>query len=193
MNATFALLANYEIHNLVRKLAWDVHRKYHTGIEVTRLPPHISLKQPFEIADLGLLEGYMHQLADSINPFEVELTGLQVVPARIDDLDSAILWIDVQETELLRGLHNRINHELELLIGDAQAPFDGAAYHFHMTVAIGGQPIEVYQQILAAFSGRIANLTYLVQELALFGYDDKASLDQGYMTYMVLPLGKRTI
>ena len=191
MKATFALLANREIYNLVRKLAWEVHRKYHTGIDVTRLPPHISLKQPFDISDLALLEDYMFELAGSISPFEVTLTGLQIVPAKTGELDSGILWIEVQETELLRGLHGRLNHELEQRIGNAQASFDGAAYHFHMTVAIGGQPFEVYQKILDEFSGRVMNLRSTVQELALFGYDDEASLDKGYLTYMVLPLGKQ--
>jgi 2'-5' RNA ligase len=190
MKATFALLANREIYNLVRKLAWEVHRKYHTGIDVTRLPPHISLKQPFDIADLALLEDYMVELAGSLSPFEVTLTGLQIVPAKTGDLDSGILWIDVQETEFLRGLHERLNRELEQRLGNAEAPFDGGAYHFHMTVAIGGQPFEVYQKILAEFSGRVVNLTSAVQELALLGYDDEASLDS-YLTYMVLPLGKQ--
>ncbi len=37
MKATFALLANNGIHNLVRKLSWDIHQKYRTGIDVTRL------------------------------------------------------------------------------------------------------------------------------------------------------------
>ena len=58
-----------------------------------------------------------------------------------------------------------------------------------MTVAIGGQPFEVYQKILDEFSGQGVNHSFTVQELALFGYDDGASLDKGYMTYMVLPLG----
>jgi hypothetical protein len=30
-----------------------------------------------------------------------------------------------------------------------------------------------------------------VDELALFSYDDEATLDKGYLTYMVLPLGKQ--
>jgi hypothetical protein len=38
MKATFALLANAEPHNQVRKLAWDIHQKYRTGIDVCRLP-----------------------------------------------------------------------------------------------------------------------------------------------------------
>ena len=57
-----------------------------------------------------------------------------------------------------------------------------------MTVAIGGQPFEVYRKIQAEFSSRLVNLQYLVQEIALFVYDDNASLAGGYMTYMVLPL-----
>ncbi len=56
MKAKFALLANNEIHNLVRKLSWDIHQKYRTGIDVTRLPPHISLKRSFDISSLHLLE-----------------------------------------------------------------------------------------------------------------------------------------
>ena len=70
MKAVFALLTNTEIHNLVRKLSWDIHQKYRTGIEVCRLPPHISLKQPFDISDLELLVKYMAELAGSITPWE---------------------------------------------------------------------------------------------------------------------------
>ena len=59
MKAAFALLANVEVYNFVRKLAWDIHRQYGTGTIDTRLPPHISLKQPFSIGDLAALEDYM--------------------------------------------------------------------------------------------------------------------------------------
>ena len=41
MKATFALLADHQIHDQVRKLSWDIHQKYRRGIDVTRLPPHI--------------------------------------------------------------------------------------------------------------------------------------------------------
>ncbi len=59
MKATFALLANTEVHNQVRKLSWDIHQKYRTGIDICRLPPHISLKQPFDVAEVGPVETYM--------------------------------------------------------------------------------------------------------------------------------------
>jgi 2'-5' RNA ligase len=190
MKATFALLANNEIHNLVRNLSWDIHQKYRTGIDVTRLPPHISLKQPFDVSDLNALEKYMVELAGTITPFEVRLTELQLVDIAIEGLNTGLLWLNVQETELLRQLHNRVNQELAARFGDAPAAFDGPEYHFHMTVALGNQPIETYRKIKDEFSGRLTNLQYTVQEMVMFVYDEMYSFSSGYMTYMALPVGK---
>lgn len=192
MKATVALLANAEIHNAVRKLAWDIHRKYHTGIDLGRLPPHISLKQPFDVPNMAELERYLVELASSISSFEVHLKQLDLVRTTIDNLDTGILWLDVQETEVLRQLHNRVNDDLASRIGSVPAAYDGAAYHFHMSVAIGGQTFDVYRRICDEFSGMLVDLHYTVQEIALFVYDDEASLAKGYMTCMVLPLGNKS-
>ena len=189
MKATFALLANTEIHNLVRRLSWDIHRKYRTGIEICRLPAHISLKQPFDISELNPLEGYMTDLAVSIPPFEVNLTGLELIETTIDGLETGILWLNVQETKLLRQLHNRLNQDLTLCFGDVSAPFDGPNYHFHMTIAIGGQPIETYKKIYSEFAGHLKDLQYIVRELGMFVYDDREEINAGYITYKILPLG----
>ena len=190
MKAGFALLANTEIHNLVRKLSWDIHQKYRTGIDVCRLPPHISLKQPFDVSDLELLGKYMAELAGSITPFEVHLTELELIDATIDGLDSGILWLNVQETEILRQLHNRVNEELTARFGNVPADFDGPNYHFHMTVAIGGVPIGTYRKIEAEFSAQLKSLQYKVRELVMFVYDERNSTNAGYMTYKILPLGE---
>jgi len=188
VKATFALLANTEIHNLVRRLSWDIHRKYRTGIEICRLPAHISLKQPFDMFDLNPLEEYMTQFADRIPPLEVNLTGLELIQATIDGLETGILWLNVKETALLRQLHNRLNQELTSKLGDISAPFDGPDYHFHMTVAIGGQPIETYQKIYSEFAGHWKDLEYTVRELGMFVYDDREEINAGYITYKILPL-----
>ncbi|HEX9330598.1 MAG TPA: hypothetical protein VF896_01845 [Anaerolineales bacterium] len=78
MKAAFALLANIEVHNVVRKLQWEIHQKYHMGTIGCCLPPHISLKQLFAISNLDPLEKYMNELAKTIPPFEVTLTELQL-------------------------------------------------------------------------------------------------------------------
>ena len=189
MKAAFALLPNSEIHNAVRKLSWDIHRKYRTDLDVCRLPPHISLKQPFDISDLDLLANYMTELAKSIEPFPALLTHLELIPTTMDGLHTGILMLNVQETEYLRGLHNRLNEELTKHFGDVPAPFDGPDYHFHMTVAIGGQPIEIYQKIHTEFGNHLMDLQCTLQELVMFVYDERDEVNAGYMTYMILPLG----
>jgi 2'-5' RNA ligase len=188
MKATFALLADSETHNLVRKLSWDIHQKYRTGIDVCRLPPHISLKQPFEISDVDALSEYMTELAQELEPFQTLLTHLELIETTMDGLHTGILWLNVQETEFLRQLHNRVNDELTERFGNTQAEFDGADYHFHMTVAIGGQPIETYREILDEFKDRLVNLAFTVQEMVMFVYDERTAVNAGYMTYRILPL-----
>ena len=191
MKATFALLANAEIHNLVRKLAWELHMKYRTGTRHCSLPPHISLKQPFSIKDIAALEDYMAELANSINPFEVKLTELQIDPLVFGGIEYGILWLDVQETKYLRHLHNRVKDELSQRFGDTQAPFDGSEYHFHMTVNMGGQPIDVYRRFLEEISNPRVDLRYTVRELAMFVYDEPMGQAGEYLSYKILPIGKK--
>ncbi len=190
MKATFALLADREVHNVVRKLAWDIHQRYRTGTIDCRLPPHISLKQPFPIADLAALEAYMHELASTLAPFEVHLTDLQLEPIVFAGTEYGMLWLDVLETEHLRHLHNRLNHELQQRFGNTHADYDGPAYRFHMTVTMGGQPLAVYRRIYHDLAERSINLHYTVRELALFVYDEPLGPHGEYLTYKIVPLGR---
>ena len=192
MKATFALLADWQTHNFVRKLAWDIHSKYGIGLDVTRLPPHVSLKQPFTINDLATLEEYMIQFAARIRPFEIHLPRLQIVKISIEGLETGILWRDVAETPLLRDLHNRLNEELAARFANTRAAFDGADYHFHMTVSIGSQPWNTYERLYPDIAAIPIDLRFTTRELALFVYDDDANLSGDYMTYKIFPLLGKT-
>ena len=189
MKAAFALPANMEVHNLVRKLSWEMHQKYRTGTRHVSLPPHVSLKQPFGVSDFSALEDYMHELAGSIEPFEVALSELQVVPISFGGTEYGILWIDVEESEELRGLHNRLNEELDQHFGNTQADFDGDDYHFHMTVMIGGGPPDIYRMFLSQVADLKVNLRFPVKELAMFVYDEPMGPNGEYLCYKILPIG----
>jgi hypothetical protein len=132
----------------------------------------------------------MIKLAQSIKPFQVNMTHLELIDATIDGLESGILWLNVAETAFLRGLHNRLNEELTARFGNVPADYDGARYHFHMSVAIGGQPIETYHEILDEFKDRLVNLQCMIRDLVIFVYDERSDVNAGYMTYMILLLGK---
>lgn len=189
MKATFALLATSEVHNAVRKLSWEFHQKYRTGTRHASLPPHISLKQPFNIPDLPALEKYMDELAVSIQPFEVTLTRLQIVPILFGGAEYGILWYDIEETETLRGLHNRINSELRHLFGDSTANFDGDSYRFHMSVMMGGQLLDIYQKFHSEIPNSSIDLTYTATEMAMFVYDEPMGPHSDYLCYRIVPLG----
>lgn len=183
MKAAVALLSSREVHNRVRKLAWEIQQEHRTGIDVCRLPPHVSLKQPFNVADLEGLGAYIAGLAGNLAPVRIELAHLDLIEAEVDGLASGILWLEVVETPTLRQLHERLNQELTARFGDVSALHDGAEYHFHMTVALGGQPVEVYREIFRAYAGRLANLEFTARELGLFVYDERWMANAGYMTY----------
>ena len=138
---------------------------------------------------MAALASYMDELADSIAPFEVKLTELELIPTTIEGIETGLLWLDVQETEHLRQLHERVNQEVGQRFKNTQAAFDGASYHFHMTVAMGGQPLDVYRKLYSELSNRRVNLQYTVNELAMFVYDEPLSSTGDYMTYKIAPVG----
>lgn len=189
MKATFALLATPEVHNVVRKLSWEFHQKYRTGTRHACLPPHVSLKQPFSVPDLPALEKYMDELAGSIQPFDLTLTRLQIVPIPFGGAEYGILWYDIEETETLRGLHNRINSELHHRFGDSSANFDGDAYRFHMSVMMGGQLLDIYQKFHREIPNGRIDLTYTATEMAMFVYDEPMGPHSDYLCYRIVALG----
>lgn len=188
MRVAFALLVDHKVHNFMRKLAVDIHVRYETGFLGALLPPHISLKQPFQVADLAELETYFCRLAQSIQPFDITLDGLELQIVSVDDDEYAILWLSVQKNQRLRDLHNRVNQELSEQFEHTSAPFDGAGYRFHATVALGEQP-EVYRGIYEEYRHLTVNLRYTVREIAMFYYDD-GGRPGTFITYKVLPVGR---
>lgn len=89
---------------------------------------------------------------------------------------------------MLRQLHNRVHRELADRFGNTSAPFDGADYHFHMTVMMGGQPLTVYHKMYEELPERMVNVQYTVHELAMFVYDEPMGPAGEYLTYKILPL-----
>jgi hypothetical protein len=74
------LLFDHNLDNVVNALAWRVHCEAGLGIECRRLPPHVSLKQPFEIGDLNRLSELVRSLesfAARIDPLPIQFGPLR--------------------------------------------------------------------------------------------------------------------
>jgi 2'-5' RNA ligase len=182
IKATCALLADRETQNEVNRLAWEVHRRWATGLVARRLPAHVSLKQPFTINDdLSGFERYVTDFARKTQPFEIELDGFFVWPT--------VFGIAVEESPALRAQHNLLNQELPEIFGDVSADFDGDAYRFHMTIATGGAMTAACPDIQKAYANQPFKRRFQARELGIFVYDIRSDGSFDFMMYTVLQLG----
>jgi hypothetical protein len=73
--------------------------------------------------------------------------------------------------------------------GHTPADYDGEQYHFHMTVMMGGQPVDVYRKFYSEIPDPKINVRFTTRELAMFVYDEPLSPTSEYLCYRRLPLG----
>lgn len=137
--------------------------------------------------DLAAIEASFDHLARSIDPFPLTF------PRIGGPGDAPALWLEVDETETLRGLHTRINQELAARFQETQAPFDGPAYHFHLSIALGGASSALYRSMVAKLASQYVALQIIARHLALFYYDDDQISPGSFLTYKILPLGKPSV
>lgn len=183
MKAGITILADYELQNYTRKIAYELSQNYGVDFFAALYPAHISLKQPFTCEDLARLEAYCDELAAQIAPFPVELDEFYAAEWE----GNGILGLRVVETRTLRELHNRLNRQLSQLFSDTSAPFDGDAYRFHLTIEMGEiagfNPYMAYYESLA---DKEVHLSLRAEQLGLFY---SAGEEQNrYMLYKVIPL-----
>ncbi len=178
MKAAYALLVPRAIENRVQHLAWDIHRRWRTGVRPRGIPPHVSLKQPFDVGDdLAAAENCLADFAREVGPVSIRCRGY----LRWD----TVLAVDVEPTATLRGLHARVNRDLAAVLADPRAPFDGDLYHFHLTVMTGGATVDAYREIHESLAGQPFADTFLAREVAMFVYDDTNPGELLYMLHTV--------
>ncbi len=170
-------------------MAWRLHLAYRTGISVRRLPPHISLKQPFDIDSIDAIEEFAETFGHGLKPPALWLTGYHLWELPESKPHSSVLSVLVEETTELRELHNRLNHELSQRFGQRQADFNGDAFAFHLTIAAASGLTDIYRQAFEECSqSPFSPWAVEARELALFLYERQGTEDWQYATYKVLPM-----
>lgn len=183
MKATIVLIASNEIENMGRKIMLEAHQKGDLGFEMARLPHHVSLKQPFTINDIYEIERYFDEFAGTIKPVSVKFTEVALWPSKVFGYDSGVMVIKAEKTEELFNLHKRLNKELEERYGSCPADFDGEAYTFHMTVAIGGKSFENYQKVYDLLDKKEYYQEVEFNQLGLLYYDSDMITPGTYFCY----------
>lgn len=188
MRVAIALLVDDDLCNRACKSTMRF-REYGFGLRVLRLPPHVSLKQPFIVSEFDRFETYFDGLARRIEAQKIVLDGFQFFDAGKE----GIVSLRVTDDGRLLELHTQLNSELEREFGGTQAEYDGDGYEFHLTVAIGAYQTDFHEKLQA----EIANMSFREQavstKLAMFIYEELDRSDalygiREYGTYKVLPL-----
>lgn len=167
MKAALALLSNEKIQRFVRQVATQIHQEHDFPLFSSLLPAHVSLKLGFEYENLARLERFCEDLADEVRPVRVTFDRFYLWER---DPEYGVLGLNVVETEVLRGLHNRINRDLGQAVRDPSAPFDGADFHFHMTIEMARdrESMRALRTTWHKLPSREVNLGFIAAELALF-------------------------
>jgi 2'-5' RNA ligase len=130
VKVALALLCDDVIQDAVSRLAFDCHFRSGVALDVRKVPPHISLKQPFEIGEslqeLDAAVSYLQTFAARIEPSEVRFGECSIWPG--------ILHFPIVESYWLRNAHKALNSSLNWAPNFGQADFDGHEYRFHLTV-----------------------------------------------------------
>jgi len=185
MKAAIALLSNFHVQNVARRMVYETNR--YAGIKFfgSLLPAHVSLKQPFTFEDMDLLEDWLESFSTRIEPFRIDLERVYY-----EEWDKyAIIGFEVLETSTLRSLHNQINEELKGLVRDPSAPHDGDEYRFHLTVELGevGET-NPFKHFYDSMPEKLVDLSFMAEHIALFFYADGPAGAGSFICYKVLPL-----
>ena len=187
MKAAIALLSDFHIQNIARRMVYEIDQQ--TGIRFlgSLLPAHVSLKQPFPFEDMDHLEEWFESFSKQVPPFRVDLE--QVYYAGWDQY--AIVGFEVHETPTLRSLHNQINQELKEFVRDPSAPHDGDEYRFHLTIELGEvRSINPYKKFYDSLPKKQVGLSFMAEYLALFFYPHEPIEAGSFICYKVLPLSE---
>jgi len=171
MYACVALLADEATHRAVRRLADALYADAPEAAAAdvaAGLPAHVSLKQPFACDNLPAVLDWFDGLA-------ARTAGLAIAFGALgygEHGESGIASLSVVETPALRALHNQINAELAGVVADPRAPFDGDAYRFHLTVAMGPLGTGQLRRTYKALADADLPPAFVAERLALFVAED---------------------
>lgn len=192
MRTAIALLVEDELSNRLASFTLRC-RDYGFDLRVLRLPAHVSLKQPFVVNDFERFEKYFEEFAMRLEPQQLRFDGF----AFWGNAEQGVISARIAASHRLRQLHDQLNAELEQSFGGTQADFDGNAYEFHLTVAIGSSRADLLHQLQSDIAAWKLDEVTESSRLAMFIYEESTHPDslygvREYGTYKVLQLQQKS-
>jgi 2'-5' RNA ligase len=112
----------------MRRVQAEIYERYDAKLSTLTLEPHITIKQPFEAAELVPHETYLDRLAAETEPFEILMRGFGFFE------EEGVVFLDVEQDPRLLALQRTLLEELDLqpALYENDKP---VSYRFHGTLA----------------------------------------------------------
>ena len=111
----------------IRNTCKEVNKKYGLNELSFTLPQHISLKTSFYSDNYLEVIHFIKSILSNFSAFSVNVIG-------ISKINNGVIWLDIEENEILRNIHNLLNDELLAKYTISLIKFDGEAFKFHSTL-----------------------------------------------------------
>lgn len=141
-----AILDN-KIENEIRNIANKLNENYGLSTVAFSLPQHISLKISFECDNYKKVIQFIKSQLNSISSFDVEIID-------ITKIDGGLIWLDINENETLRSIHNLLNISLLNKFDIPLKNFDGKDFKFHSTLFFDSKINYIHQPIIDDFKSQ---------------------------------------
>lgn len=121
------LVLEKDDENYIREICKKENKNFNISEQAFSLPQHISLKTSFYANEYLTIIQYLKEELKDINRIELKANNLTII-------DGKVIWLDIEENEILRKLHNKINLLLKEKFNIGLSGFDGENFKFHSTL-----------------------------------------------------------
>ena len=111
----------------IREICKEINKKYKLNENSFTLPQHISLKISFDAKEYEDIIEYVKSILENQMKIRVKIIG-------ISKINNGVIWLDAEENQELRKIHNLLNEKLKEKYDVSLASFDGEKFKFHSTL-----------------------------------------------------------
>lgn len=162
MQLGFAIVANDDLHNLMRRLQLEIAERWGPN-PALKQTPHITIKQPFHAKALPPIEDYFDALVRTTAPITLRLAGIGAFE------DDKVIFLAVDPHPGLEAMRQRVLRDLRERFGVKPRDIEDERYRFHASLT-WGLSADHFDQAWAALRDRRIELEFRLETLGLFYY-----------------------
>ena len=142
------LVFNKNDEAYIREICKEINKKYKLDENSFTLPQHISLKISFDSEEYKDVIEYVKSILENQKRIRVKIIG-------ISKINNGVIWLDVEENQELRRIHNLLNERLKETYNISLANFDGDKFKFHSTLFQDKNICDEHEKLISEITNKL--------------------------------------